>query len=61
MGSQESDTTSQRNHHHHSTYKLIEHLHGVVIDVTGQLGGMGKQVHKGGPADVIPVRTEGRA
>ena len=47
--------------HHHSTYKLIEHFRGKVIDVVGQDGGMGKQVFKEVQAEVITVRTEGCA
>ena len=58
MESQESETTKQLNHHHHSTYKLLEHFRGEVIDVLGQVGGTVKQVFKGVQAEVITMRTE---
>ena len=56
MESQESETTKQLNHHH-STYKLIEHYSGMVIDAVGQIHGIEKQVCKGFPGDVKHIRT----
>ena len=47
--------------HHHSTYKLIEHYDGMVMDVVGQPGSIDKQVCKGIQGEVKHVRTADRA
>ena len=61
MGSQVLDTIWQLNHHYHSTYKLLEHYCGNVMELVGQPGGIDKQVCKRFQGDGEQVRTAGGA
>ena len=61
MGSQVLDTIWQLNHHYHSTYKLLEHYCGTVMEVMGQPGNFDKQVCTGSQGGGKHVRTAGLA
>ena len=61
MGSQESNMIEQLNHHYHSTYKLLEHYCGTVMEVMGQPGNFDKQVCTGSQGGGKHVRPAGGA